>query len=252
MTCTWGHMMSAKSLLRVEGLNAHYGRAHILHDISLAVGSESVALVGRNGMGKTTLCNTLIGLHRVTSGTIHLKGQSVQEMPSYRRARLGLGYVPQGRRIFPSLSVHEHLVMMRGQGQAEFGQTEWTLERIYELFPRLAERRRVGAGALSGGEQQMLAVGRALMLNAEIVIMDEPSEGLAPVIVDQLVETIQQLATEGIALLVVEQKLAVATAVADRLLVIVNGQIVLETNSADFQADTVAQQRYLGVSPAAP
>lgn len=242
--------MSNDPLLRVEGLNAHYGRAHILHDVTLSVHSESVALIGRNGMGKTTLCNTLVGLHRATSGTVYLKGQPVQNVPSHQRARRGLGYVPQGRRIFRSLSVHEHLVMMRGQGQAEAGHTEWTLERIYELFPRLAERRRVRAGALSGGEQQMLAVGRALMLNAEIIIMDEPSEGLAPVIVDQLVETIQQLAAEGIALLVVEQKLAVATAVAERLLVMVNGEIVLETDSASFQADTAAQQRYLGVSPA--
>ncbi len=241
--------MTGEPLLQVDALNVHYGRAHILHDVSLSVGSESVALVGRNGMGKTTLCNALVGLLKQTSGSVLLKGQRIDAIPSHRRARLGLGYVPQGRRIFPSLSVHEHLVMMRGQGQAEAGHTDWTLDRIYDLFPRLAERRQVGAGALSGGEQQMLAVGRALMLNAEIIVMDEPSEGLAPVIVDQLVETIQQLTQEGIALLVVEQKLAVATAIAERLLVMVNGEIVLETTSSAFETDTDAQQRYLGVSP---
>lgn len=243
--------MTGNTLLKVEGLNVHYGRAHILHDVSLHVGEEPVALVGRNGMGKTTLCNALVGMLPTTSGDVYLKGESITQAPLHRRARRGLGYVPQGRRIFPSLSVHEHLVMMRGQGKAEAGHTDWTIDRIYDRFPRLADRRRVGAGALSGGEQQMLAIGRALMLNAEIIIMDEPSEGLAPVIVDQLVKTIVKLGQEGIALLVVEQKLAVATAIAHRLLVMVNGQIVLETDTQSFADDIDAQQRYLGVSPTA-
>ena len=235
-------------VLQISNLNVYYGQAQILHDVTMAVGSTPTALVGRNGMGKTTLCKAIVGLAASQAGDIRLKGDSIRGAKPHSIARRGIGYVPQGRRIFPSLSVHEHLHIMRGQGAKKPHGSRWSVDRVYELFPRLHERRRVGAGSLSGGEQQMLAIGRALMLNADLLIMDEPSEGLAPVIVDQLVDTIRKLAAEGIALLVVEQKLAVATAIADRLLVMLNGQIALETDTESFVQNIEAQQRYLGVS----
>lgn len=228
--------------LAVKDVNVYYGSAHVLHGVSFEIGREPVALIGRNGMGKTTLCNAMMGLVPIKSGSIRLDGAELGNIPPHQIVKNGIGYVPQGRRIFPSLTVHEHLKMVdQGSGQA------WNVKRIYELFPRLAERKRSGAGKLSGGEQQMLAIGRALLLNAKVLIMDEPSEGLAPVIVEQLCETLNLLSREKIGLLVIEQKLAVAAAVAERMLVMVNGRIALETTSAEMMEDEAAQRRYLGV-----
>jgi branched-chain amino acid transport system ATP-binding protein len=237
------------ALLEVQNLNVYYGQAHTLQDVSLQVGREPVALVGRNGMGKTTLCKALLGLV-AAKGNVTLAGQSLTGYKPHQIATAGIGYVPQGRRIFPSLSVHEHLVLMGGvKPKDKATPRRWTPERVYELFPRLYERRKNGAANLSGGEQQMLAIGRALLLNAKIIIMDEPSEGLAPIIVEGLVATLKRLSQEeGLGLLVVEQKLSVATALADRLLVMVNGRIAAETTSAELLADSAAQQRYLGVA----
>jgi branched-chain amino acid transport system ATP-binding protein len=161
----------------------------------------------------------------------------------HKIASAGIGYVPQGRRIFPSLNVHEHLKMVARRG------SEWTPDRIYGLWPRLAERRKVGAGSLSGGEQQMLAIGRALLTDPRLVIMDEPSEGLAPAIVSELTATLEQLVGDGLRILIVEQNLGVATAVAQRLLVMLNGHMVDETTPAALEADAEAKQRYLGVTP---
>ncbi len=240
---------SAPPLLEVRGLHVYYGQSHILQGVDLTVGAEPLALLGRNGMGKTTLCQAIMGLAPVAAGAIRFAGQEIAGRKPYQIAGAGIGYVPQGRRIFPSLTVHEHLRLVEGWQRGSGRVRRWTPERVYDLFPRLAERREHRAGALSGGEQQMLAIGRALLTNPTLLVMDEPSEGLAPVVVEHLVETLRRLSAGGLGLLVVEQKLAVATALAERLVVMVTGQIVLETTSAAFLADEEAQRRYLGVSP---
>jgi branched-chain amino acid transport system ATP-binding protein len=233
----------AEPLLEVRNLNAFYGRAQILHDVSFELGAEPVAVIGRNGMGKTTLCLTIMGLMAHASGSVRLAGDELIGRPPYRIAGAGIGYVPQGRRLFPSLSTEEHLDML---GRRDAGR--WTKDAVYELFPRLTERRRVGASQLSGGEQQMLAIARALLGNPRLLIMDEPSEGLAPTIVEGLIAACETLVQEGVGLLLIEQNLGVATALAERLLVMVAGEIRTETTSAALSADPEAQQRYLGVT----
>jgi branched-chain amino acid transport system ATP-binding protein len=233
-------------LLEIHGLDAYYGYAHILQGVSLTVGAEPTAIIGRNGMGKTTLCRAIMGIQPPRArGSILFGGQELRGRPSYRISAAGVGYVPQGRELFPSLSTEEHLRMIGGLRPRRGA---WTMQRVYSLFPQLAERRKVSGAQLSGGEQQMLAIGRALLTNPRLLIMDEPSEGLAPTIVESLVETIRRLATEGVSILLIEQNLAVATAVADRLLVMVAGSIGHETTSAELLADEEAQQRYLGVA----
>src|SRR4029077_8351054 len=205
-------------LLSVEGLNAFYGPAQALRDVSFELAPGATAIVGRNGMGKTTLCNAILGVPPArVSGSIRFGGTELVGRASYRIAGLGIGFVPQGRRLFPSLSVDEHLRMAAGRSSGK----RWTVDGIYELFPRLAERKRNGGAELSGGEQQMLAIGRALVTNPTLLVMDEPSEGLAPAIIEQLIETFVKLAEEGLAVLLIEQNLGVATAIADRLLVMV-------------------------------
>jgi branched-chain amino acid transport system ATP-binding protein len=237
----------ADPVLEVDGIDAYYGSAHVLHGLSARVGGETVAVVGRNGMGKTTLCRAIVGMAppRVR-GSIRYGGQEILGRPPYEVCRAGIAYVPQGRRIFPSLSVEEHLRMV---GTSLVGRGRWSIDTVFDLYPRLAERRGVGGAQLSGGEQQMLAIGRALLTNPSLLIMDEPSEGLAPAIVEQLMQTCRTLVDEGVTLLLVEQNLTMATAVADRLLVVVSGEVALETTSADLLADEDAQRRYLGVQP---
>jgi branched-chain amino acid transport system ATP-binding protein len=234
-------------LLRVDSLNAFYGRAHVLHDLSFDVQEdEPVAVIGRNGMGKTTLCAAIMGLTPpATTGSIRFKGVEILGKPPYRIASRGIGYVPQGRRLFPSLSVDEHLRMVARRRSTN----GWTPERVYELFPRLAERKRNGGTQLSGGEQQMVAIGRALLTNPALLIMDEPSEGLAPTVVEQLIETFKQLVEEGVAVLLVEQNLGAATAVCERQLAVVGGTIATETTASALLSDPEAQRRYLGVEP---
>jgi branched-chain amino acid transport system ATP-binding protein len=236
-------------LLAVEGLNGYYGTAHVLQDVSLSMGSEPVAVIGRNGMGKTTLCKTIVGLLGATGrshGSVLLDGVELHGKPAYRIAKAGVGYVPQGRRLFTSLTVDEHLQIVGARAS-----DDWTPARVYELFPRLAERRNVSGTSLSGGEQQMLAIGRALLTNPRVLIMDEPSEGLAPTIVEDLIQTIKDLAAGGMGLLVVEQNLGVATALAERQLVMVAGSIATETTAEALLGDPGAQRRYLGVEPLA-
>ncbi len=231
-------------LLVVEDLHGYYGTAHVLEGVSFTMGAEPVALIGRNGMGKSTLCKAISGLLGRSTGSVRLNGQEVRGKPSYKVAKAGLGYVPQGRRLFQSLTVDEHLQIVGvSRGAA------WTPKRVYELFPRLAERKHVSGTSLSGGEQQMLAIGRALLTNPRVLIMDEPSEGLAPTVVEGLVQTIKDLAREGMGLLVVEQNLGVAMALAERQLVMVTGTIATETTAEALISDPAAQRQYLGVEP---
>jgi branched-chain amino acid transport system ATP-binding protein len=223
----------SEAVLVVEGLSAHYGRAQALEDVSFSMEAGSLGIIGRNGMGKTTLCNAVMGIPPArVAGSIRYQGAELVGRPSYKVAALGVGYVPQGRRLFPSLSVDEHLRMIKVRGN---GKRRWTPDKIYELFPRLAERRRNGGAQLSGGEQQMLAIGRALLTNPALLIMDEPSEGLAPAIVEHLIE----------------QNLGVATSIAERQLVMVAGTIAHESTSNELLNDPEAQRRFLGVEPLA-
>jgi branched-chain amino acid transport system ATP-binding protein len=233
------------ALLEVEMLNGYYGPSHVLQDVSFSMGDEPVAVIGRNGMGKSTLCGALTGLLASRRGSVRFEGRELMGTPAYKIASAGIGFVPQGRRLFPSLTVDEHLKLVAGRGNGK----RWSPKRVYETFPRLADRRGNGAAQLSGGEQQMLAIARALLLNPRLLIMDEPSEGLAPAVVESLLGTIRSLHEEGTALLVVEQKLGVATALAERQLVMVAGEIAVETTATELNADAEAQRRYLGVEP---
>jgi len=238
--------MADQPLLVVADVHGFYGTAHVLEGVNFTMGAEPVALIGRNGMGKSTLCAAIVGLLASATGSVRLDGEEILGRPAYKVASAGIGYVPQGRRLFQSLTVDEHLQIVGAKSSQA-----WTPKRVYELFPRLAERKNVSGTSLSGGEQQMLAIGRALLTNPKVLIMDEPSEGLAPTIVEGLVQTIKDLAAEGMGLLVVEQNLGVATSLAERQLIMVTGQIATETTATELSADPAAQRRYLGVEPLA-
>jgi branched-chain amino acid transport system ATP-binding protein len=238
--------MASEPLLVVEDVHGYYGTAHVLEGVSFSMSAEPVALIGRNGMGKSTLCAALVGLLGSATGSVKLEGRELLGRPAYKIASAGIGFVPQGRRLFQSLTVDEHLQIVGAKSSAA-----WTPKRVYELFPRLADRKQVSGTSLSGGEQQMLAIGRALMTNPKVLIMDEPSEGLAPTIVEGLIQTIKDLAAEGMGLLVVEQNLGVATSLAERQLIMVTGVIAAETTAEALSADPAAQRRYLGVEPLA-
>ena len=230
-------------LLQVEGLCAGYGASQVLDDLSFSMGREAACIVGRNGMGKTTLCKALMGMLKPSSGAIEFEGSRIEGENPEQIARKGMAYVPQGRRLFPSLTVDEHLAML---ARGARGKT-WDAAAVYDLFPRLAQRRKNGGAELSGGEQQMLSVGRALMLNGSLVLMDEPSEGLAPTIVDTLIEAVHHLVQQGVAVLIVEQNLRAATSMADRQLVMVSGRIEAETTAAELAGNPELQRQYLGV-----
>jgi branched-chain amino acid transport system ATP-binding protein len=233
----------SEPVLTLEKINAFYGRGQVLHDIGFEMGREPVALIGRNGMGKTTLCLTIMGLMARAEGSVRFEGKELMGQAPYKISSAGIGYVPQGRRLFPSLSTEEHLDML-GSGRGG----RWTKDAIWKLFPRLAERRKVSGAQLSGGEQQMLAIARALLGTPKLLIMDEPSEGLAPAIVESLVATCLSLVEEGVGLLLVEQNLGVATSLAQRQLVMVAGEIACEMTAQALLDDPDAQQRYLGVA----
>jgi branched-chain amino acid transport system ATP-binding protein len=237
-------------LLEIDELSAYYGSAQALHEVTFAMDRESIAIVGRNGMGKTTLCNAILGISPPrAAGSIRFRGHQLVGLVSHKIARLGIGYVPQGRRLFPSLTVDQHLRIAARGAASGAGGAEWTRERVYELFPRLAERKSNGGAQLSGGEQQMLAIGRALVTNPTILVMDEPSEGLAPAVIEGLVETFKRLEEEGLAILLIEQNLGVATALAERQLVMIGGTIAAETTATALASDPDLQRRYLGVEP---
>ena len=229
-------------MLAVDDIHTYYGDSYILQGASLRVEQgEVVAVLGRNGVGKTTLVRSVLGLTPPRRGRIAYKGADITRLPAYRIARLGLGYVPQGRRIFPSLSVRENLaVVARGQGR-------WSLQRILELFPNLSHRLRQLGGKLSGGEQQMLAAGRALVTHPELMLLDEPSEGLSPLMVRELGRVIEALKEAGTSVLLIEQHLRFATRYADRIYLMSKGRIVHECKPAELAADADVRARYLGV-----
>jgi uncharacterized protein (UPF0261 family)/ABC-type branched-subunit amino acid transport system ATPase component len=234
---------AAATMLQISGLNVYYGHSHALQGVDLALEHGVLSVVGRNGMGKTTLCKTIMGLVRASSGSIRMHGQDLLSLQPAQIARLGVGYVPQGRRLWRSLTVDEHLRISMGARRGA-----WSPERIYDTFPRLAERKNNGGGELSGGEQQMLAISRALLTNPQLLIMDEPTEGLAPVIVNQVEEMLVRLGDEGdIAILVIEQNIGVATSVSDKVAIMVNGRINRIIDSHRLAADRELQQRLLGV-----
>jgi uncharacterized protein (UPF0261 family)/ABC-type branched-subunit amino acid transport system ATPase component len=228
--------------LEIRGLNVFYGASHALQGVDLRLDRGVLSVVGRNGMGKTTLCKTIMGLVPAAGGSISFRGQPLLGRSPADIARLGIGYVPQGRRLWRSLTVDEHLRMVARKGGA------WSIERIYSTFPRLAERRGNGGAQLSGGEQQMLAISRALLMNPKLLVMDEPTEGLAPVIVAQVEELMVSLAEDGdIDVLVIEQNIGVACAVAETVAIMVNGRVNRTAPAAELAADRDLQQRLLGV-----
>ena len=230
-------------MLEVAGIHTYYGDSHVLHGVSLAVADgEVLTILGRNGMGKTTLIRSIIGFTPPREGIVRLKGQDVAGWAPYRLVERGMALVPQGRRVFPSLSVRENLEVARS------GNGRWTIERVYELFPRLRERAGNRANKLSGGEQQMLAIGRALMSNPALLLMDEPTEGLAPLLVREVGRVIGQLKREGLSILLVEQNLPLALGVADRVHILSRGQIVYTGAPAALAADEEVKARYLGVA----
>jgi uncharacterized protein (UPF0261 family)/ABC-type branched-subunit amino acid transport system ATPase component len=233
----------AKAILRIRDLHVYYGESHAIQGVDLAIEGRILSIVGRNGMGKTTLCNTIVGLKPARSGSISLAGKEISGLDPHVIARLGIGYVPQGRRIWRSLTVDEHLKLaMRNADGA------WTVDRVYQAFPRLAERRTNRGSQLSGGEQQMLAIGRALLGNPRLLIMDEPTEGLAPIIIDHLVETLTRIGEDDdMSVLLIEQNIGVATTVAESVAIMVNGRIHQVLPAAELAADRDLQQRLLGV-----
>jgi branched-chain amino acid transport system ATP-binding protein len=229
-------------VLVVDGIHSYYGESHILQGVSLEVNAgELVALLGRNGAGKTTTMNSIIGFLRPRAGKVLVNGRDVTSKPPYAIAGAGVGLVPQGRRIFAPLSVRENLVF------AHSTRGPWTLARVYELFPRLEERQHQRGNTLSGGEQQMLAIGRALLMNPSLLLMDEPSEGLAPLIVRDIGRIIGELKQSGIAILLAEQNLAMALSVADRCYVLNKGQVVAEEPAETLRDDEELKHRFLGV-----
>jgi branched-chain amino acid transport system ATP-binding protein len=230
-------------LFSITGLCAGYGDAAILHDVSLSLGEgRSLALLGRNGVGKTTLINSIVGVTRRTAGEINLGGVTLTRLKPERRALAGIGWVPQERNIFRSLTVTENLTAVALPGS-------WTPERVFAMFPRLAERKRNLGHQLSGGEQQMLAIGRALVLNPKLLLLDEPTEGLAPIIVEELLRALKRIfAEEGLSGIIVEQHAQKILKMTDDAIIIERGRVVHAAPSATLLADPAALQRYLGVT----
>ena len=236
--------MANQPTMLIEDLHAYYGASHVLQGVNLSLSGAGVSLVGRNGMGKTTLVRTIMGLVPARGGSVRFKGREITRLRPHEIASLGIGYVPQGRRLFPSLSVLEHLILCARPGNG----AGRGVEKVFAMFPRLADRAHSSGTALSGGEQQMLAIARALVTNPELLIMDEPSEGLAPVILDQLIAAYRALVDSGVSFLLVEQNLRTAVAFADQLHVMVSGRIVDKVDGERLMNDQALRENYLGVS----
>ena len=235
-----------KSILKICGLNVYYGQAHAVQDVNISLKKGVMSVVGRNGMGKTSLCNAIAGMTRF-DGSILFYGEEINGIHQHRLALMGIGYVPQGRRIWQSLSVHEHLLLASKSARGG----DWNLERIYDIFPRIAERKKSGGSQLSGGEQQMLAISRALLLNPSLLIMDEPTEGLSPVMVEVVVKMLKSLVAEGkISVFLIEQNIGVAIDVADSVGVMVNGQITKILPAKKLATNRILIQELLGLKNA--
>ena len=233
-------------MLKVSGLHSYYGRAHILSEVSLEIGrGEILALLGRNGAGKSTTLKSIIGLVTPAQGTIEFQGEAIQGLPSFVISRKGIGYTPEDRRIFAGLTVTENLEV--GRQPERQGAPFWTLEKLFDMFPNLAELRDRPGGYISGGEQQMLTIARTLMGNPSAILLDEPSEGLAPIIVDIMIETILTLKSEGLSVILSEQNLSFASRVADRATIIEKGQIRYEGTMAELQDNPDIRNAYLSV-----
>ena len=233
-------------LIQAHGLNTFYGSSHILRDLNFQLHrGETLGLMGRNGMGKSTLLKTLMGLVRASSGSIQVAGQDVTQSPTYEISRLGVAYVPEGRGIFGNLSVKENLVMAARPGVR--GQNDWTYQRVLDTFPRLAERLGHGGQQLSGGEQQMLTIGRALMTNPDVLILDEATEGLAPLIAREIWRICEVIRESGISSIIVDKNWKHVTQITDRNLIMVKGQWAFEGTSATLLADPELLQKHLGV-----
>ncbi|HEY1544809.1 MAG TPA: ABC transporter ATP-binding protein [Xanthobacteraceae bacterium] len=231
------------AVLEAEGLHTYYGKSHILHGVSLELREgELVTLLGRNGAGKTTTLRSLVGLTHAREGAVRIFGQAVTDWPSYRIAAAGVGYVPEGRRIFPNLTVEENLLVpLERPGP-------WTIARVYELFPRLGQRKSNKGRQLSGGEQEMLAIARALLLNPKILLLDEPSQGLAPLIVQEVFRVVVSARNEGISVLLVEQNVRAAVEIADRAYVLDDGKVVYAGSAAEFGKDEGRVRALAGAS----
>ena len=231
-------------LLEVQNIETRYGLSQVLFGMTLAIAAgEMVTLMGRNGMGKTTTVRSIMGLTAATSGAIRFAGQEIRTLPSYRIAQLGIGLVPEGRQVFPNLTARENLIATA----AERGTGGWTLDKVYALFPRLAERERSMGNQLSGGEQQMLAIGRALMTNPRLLILDEATEGLAPLIRLEIWRCLARLKAEGQSILVIDKNVEALTGIADRHYLIERGRVVWTGTSPELAAAPDVQHRYLGV-----
>jgi branched-chain amino acid transport system ATP-binding protein len=238
--------MSSRPLLEARGLDTYYGQSHVLRDLSLSIaGGETIGLMGRNGMGKTTLVRTLMGLIRPRRGQVLLDGDDVTAAPTHIIARRGVAYVPEGRGIFASLSVAENLMIA---GSAAAGAAErWTFSRVLELFPRLAQRLQHRGDQLSGGEQQMLAIGRALMTNPRLLLLDEATEGLAPLLREEIWRTIRQIRATGMTSLIIDKTVTSVTAIADRIIILVKGEIVFQGSPQELKSRPELMHRHLGV-----
>jgi branched-chain amino acid transport system ATP-binding protein len=236
----------SEAIVEARGLHTYYASSHVLHGVDFMVrAGETVGLMGRNGMGKTTLLKSVLGLVKPRDGAVRVKGREMTRAAPHSVALQGVAYVPEGRGIFPNLSVRENLVMAARAGV--HGRRDWTFERVLETFPRLAERLDHGGAQLSGGEQQMLTIGRALMTNPDLLILDEATEGLAPLIAKEIWAIVRRIKEAGIATVIVDKNFSAVSAIADRAVILVKGAVAYEGTSASLRAQPELHQKYLGV-----